>query len=67
MKYYSIRIKVTTKTDSGKEKTHSETYLTHATSVTDAEIAITEYFKGYSNFDYEVVSVTETKIVDVIK
>lgn len=66
MKYYSIKITVITKTDSGKEKKHSEEYLTQAVSVTDAEANIIDYFKNHSNFDYYVSSVRETKIVDNI-
>lgn len=67
MKYYSVRIKVTTTDDKGKEKTHTEEYMVSDTSVTGAEARIAEYFKGTSNFNYQVSSVRETKVIEVIK
>lgn len=66
MKYYSVKIQVITKTDSGKDKKHTEEYITKDVSVTAAEAKIVDYFKGASNFDYNVTSVRETKVIDVI-
>lgn len=67
MKYYSVRIKITTTDDKGKEKHHTEEYMVKDTSVTGAEARVAEYFKGTSQFNYQVSSVRETKVIDVIQ
>lgn len=51
--------------DGEKIKKVKEQYLVDAVSVTDAEVKVNEYFKD-SVLDFEVSSVTRTKIVDVI-
>lgn len=51
--------------DGEKTKKVKEQFLVDAVSVTDAEVKVNEYFKD-SVLDFEVSSVTRTKIVDVI-
>lgn len=58
-KFYQARVKV----QSTDDKTRTETYLAHAVSVTDAEAKVTEHLSGET---FQVVSVTETKILEVI-
>jgi|688.fasta_scaffold67678_7 hypothetical protein len=65
--YYSVRIEVVTKTDSGKEKKHTEEYLADALTCTEAEARVVKHFEGIANFDYSVKAVRETKILDVLK
>jgi len=38
-----------------------------AVSCLDAETKINNHFKGISNFDFKVISVSESKIVEVIE
>lgn len=65
MNWYSVKVKVST--DSGNVvKKVTEQYLVDAVSVTDAEAKINELFSS-SLIEFEVDSVTSTKIVDVIK
>jgi len=63
--YYVARIKHTTEDDKGKQKSITEQYLVRGVSVTDVETKMHEEFKG-AMFDFEVVSVTNSKIVKVI-
>jgi hypothetical protein len=49
-----------------KEKKTTETYLVEALSVTEAEAKVIEDFKGYT-FDFEVKSVTSSKIIKIIE
>lgn len=65
--YYSVKIEVITKTDSGREKKHSEEYLAEALSCTEAEAKIVKHFEGIANFDYSVTAIRETKIIEIIK
>lgn len=64
--YYNVKVQVAQEQDSGKIKTAIEAYLVKAVSVTDAEVKITEDFKGYP-LDWKVKSVTATKIIKVIE
>lgn len=53
--------------ESGKIKKHKESYLVNAVSVTDAEVKVAKDFSGTdSRIEWEVVSVTETKILKVL-
>ena len=51
--------------NSGKVKKMTEQYLVDAVSVTDAEVIITKELKSQS-LDFEVKSVTASKILDVL-
>lgn len=65
--YYQVKVKITTEDEkSGKLKKHTEVYLTEAVSVTDAEATTVEREFKDASFDYEVISVSETKIVKVL-
>ena len=65
--YYSVKIEVITKTDSGKEKKHTEEYLVDALSCTEAEGKVLNHFKDAASFDFSVTAVRETKIVEIVK
>lgn len=65
--YYAVKIEVITKTDSGKEKKHSEEYLVDALTCTEAEARVVKHFEGIANFDYSVKAVRETKFVEILK
>lgn len=65
--YYNAKVKVTIEDErSGRPKSHNEVYLVDAVSVTDVEVQVTEEFK-HSTFEWEITSVSETKIVKVLE
>ena len=61
--YYNVKVQLQIDND-GKIKTVSENYLVQAESVTDAEAIMNEKMAG-SSIEFEVKSVTASKIVDV--
>lgn len=63
--YYRAIVQIVTVDNKGHEKKHSEEYLVKAVSVTDAEVKVNELFKNTS-IDFNVKSVSQTKIVDVL-
>mgnify|MGYP003142786071 FL=1 len=65
MAYYIAKVKVVVSDNNGKQKKNVEQYLVNAVSVTDAESKIHEDFKN-TVIDFEVSSVSETKIIKVI-
>jgi hypothetical protein len=65
-KNYLAKVKLTVTDEvTLKEKKVTEQYLVEAISVSDAETKIYKEFEGYGAF--EVTSVTETKIIKLIK
>ena len=69
MSYYTAKVQLidTIDTPKGpKEKKITETYLVEALSVTEAEAKVVEDFKGYT-FDFEVKSVSTSKIIKIIE
>jgi hypothetical protein len=69
MGYYTAKVQLTDVVDTPKgtkEKRSTETYLVEALSVTEAEAKVVADFKGYT-FDFEVKSVTNSKIVKIIE
>lgn len=66
MKYYIAKVKVIMTDDKGRQKKNMEHYCVHAVSVTDAETKVHEEFKN-SGLTFEVSSVVETKILNVIE
>ncbi len=69
MSYYTAKVQLidTIDTPKGpKEKKATETYLVEALSVTEAEAKVIEEFKGYT-FDFEVKSVSASKIIKIIE
>ena len=66
MSYYIAKVKIRHEDENGKMKATTESYLVDAVSVTDVEVKVVQDFDGQS-LDYEVTSVSETKIIKVIK
>jgi hypothetical protein len=69
MGYYVAKVQLidTIDTPKGtKEKRVTETYLVEALSVTEAEAKLVQDFKGVM-FDFEVKSVTSSKIIKIIE
>jgi hypothetical protein len=69
MGYYVAKVQLidTIDTPKGtKEKRVTETYLVEALSVTEAEAKVVQDFKGVM-FDFEVKSVTSSKIIKIIE
>jgi hypothetical protein len=69
MSYYTAKVQLVDTIDTPKgtkEKKTTETYLVEALSVTEAEAKVIEDFKGYT-FDFEVKSVTSSKIIKIIE
>jgi predicted RNA-binding protein Jag len=63
--YYLVKVKVETDNGNGKIKKNTEQYLVKAVSVTDAEAHITAFLQN-SPLEFEVSSVTQTKILNVV-
>ena len=69
MSYYVARVQLTDEVDTPKGpkiKKISETYLVEAMSVTEAEAKLVNKFtKDAVQLEYEVVKVSETKVIEV--
>lgn len=63
--YYTAKVKCRVENDKGKIQKVTEQYLVKAVSVTDVEAYVTEKYEG-STIDWELTSVAETKILEVI-
>ena len=63
--FYKGKVKIEFENDKGKVQKINEVYLVEAVSVTDAEAKLYKEFEGESNF--EVVGVTKSRIIKVIK
>jgi hypothetical protein len=69
MKYYQANVKINEVIDTKegpKTKSIKETYLVEALSVTEVEAKIGTFFKDVT-FEFEVASVSETKIKDILR
>ena len=69
MSYYTAKIQLTDEVDTPKGvkiKKITETYLVEALSVTEAEAKVVKDFTGYA-FDFEVKSVTASKIFKILE
>jgi hypothetical protein len=68
MAYFLANVEIVDMNDKGKQTKMREQYLVDAVSVTDAEVKITKMFEdeGMST-DFQVKSVKETKILQVIE
>jgi hypothetical protein len=64
--YYTVKVQLQFETDKGQIKKKTETYLVKAESVTDAEVIVNEDFKSYPQ-EFEVKSVTQSNIIDVLE
>jgi len=69
MSYYVAKVQLTDEVDTPKGvklKTFTEMYLVEALSVTEAEAKVITDFKGVT-FDFEVKSVTSSKIIKILE
>ena len=65
-KYYAVIVSLEVEDAKGKIKKQKEQYLVDAMSVTEAEAKLVNKFtKDAVKLEYEVVKVSETKIVEV--
>lgn len=65
-KFYSVLVAVEVEDAKGKIKKNKENYLVDALSVTEAEAKLVNKFVSEGvNLDYEVVKVSETRIIEV--
>jgi len=64
-KFYQVKVHVIFEDDNGKRKKQVEIYLVEAVSVTDAEVIVNKEFES-TNVEFEVKSVNQTKIVEVL-
>ena len=64
--YYKVSIQVDTENAKGQVKKRREEYIVQAISPTDVEVKMTEYMKG-SVSDWEISSLVQTKIIDIVK
>lgn len=65
MNYFLVKTKEEHIQDNGKAQNTTTEYLVNAVSVTDAEVKITAHIG--SMFNFEVTSVTKSKIVEVVE
>jgi len=68
MSYFLAAVEIIDVSDKGKQSKIREQYLIDAVSVTEAEVKVTKMFEdeGMST-DFQVKSVKETKILQVIE
>jgi uncharacterized protein RhaS with RHS repeats len=68
MSYFQVNVSLTDTNDKGKQTKVTEQYLVDAVSVTDAEVKVTKMYEDEgSQIDFQVKSVKETKILQVIE
>lgn len=67
MSYFQVNVSIVDINDKGKQTKVTEQYLVDAVSVTDAEVKITKMYEDEGgSVDFQVKSVKETKIIQVI-
>ena len=68
MSYFQVNVSLTDINDKGKQTKVTEQYLVDAISVTDAEVKVTKMYEDEGgSIDFQVKSVKETKILQVIE
>jgi hypothetical protein len=68
MSYFQATVDIIDMNEKGKQTRTKELYLVDAVSVTDAEVKVTKMFEDEgSQVDFQVKSVRETKILQVIE
>jgi uncharacterized protein RhaS with RHS repeats len=68
MSYFQVNVSITDFNDKGKQTKVTEQYLVDAVSVTDAEVKVTKMYEDEGgSVDFQVKSVKETKILQVIE
>jgi hypothetical protein len=66
--YFQVNVSIVDINEKGKQTKINEQYLVNAVSVTDAEVKITKMYEDEgSQVDFQVKSVKETKILQVIE
>ena len=66
MSYYIATVKVQDENERGRISNTNETYCVEAESVTEAEAKVVQDFTGYT-FDFEVKSLTASKIIKILE
>ena len=67
MSYFQVNVSIVDINEKGKQTKITEQYLVDAVSVTDAEVKITKMYEDEGgSIDFQVKSVKETKIIQVI-
>ena len=67
MSYFQVNVSIVDINEKGKQTKITEQYLVDAVSVTDAEVKITKMYENEGgSIDFQVKSVKETKIIQVI-
>jgi hypothetical protein len=65
--YFQVNVSIVDINEKGKQTKINEQYLVDAVSVTDAEVKVTKMYEDEgSQVDFQVKSVKETKILQVI-
>ena len=65
--YFQVNVSIMDFNEKGKQTKITEQYLVDAVSVTDAEVKITKMYENEGGqIDFQVKSVKETKILQVI-
>lgn len=68
MSYFQATVDIIDMNEKGKQTKTKELYLVDAVSVTDAEVKVTKMFEDEgSQVEFQVKSVRETKILQVIE
>jgi hypothetical protein len=67
MSYFQVNVSIVDFNEKGKQTKITEQYLVDAVSVTDAEVKVTKMYENEGgSIDFQVKSVKETKILQVI-
>ncbi len=66
VQFYLAKVVVKQEDEKGKIKKHTEPYLVEAVNPTDVEVIITKEFEA-SPFEWELNSITVSKIISVLK
>jgi hypothetical protein len=67
MSYFQVNVSIVDINEKGKQTKITEQYLVDAVSVTDAEVKVTKMYEDEGgSVDFQVKSVKETKILQVI-
>ena len=67
MSYFQVNVSIVDINEKGKHTKITEQYLVDAVSVTDAEVKVTKMYENEGgSVDFQVKSVKETKILQVI-
>jgi hypothetical protein len=67
MSFFQVNVSIVDFNEKGKQTKVTEQYLVDAVSVTDAEVKVTKMYENEGgNVDFQVKSVKETNILQVI-